>query len=261
MVVRIGALAYGVVCYILFFGTFLYLIGFVGNLVVPKSINTGSESPMAWALLINTGLLALFALQHSIMARQWFKKGWTKIVPKPIERSTFVLLTCVALGLIFWQWRPMTNVVWEVTNPIGSILLNILFWLGIGVVLLATFIIDHFDLFGLRQVYLYAIGKPYTLSKFKVTLFYRYVRHPLLLGFIISFWASPHMTLGHLSFAVITTFYMLLAIHLEERDLVEAHGEDYVQYRSRVSMLIPFLRPSHEKVLGKGTSQPTSQTG
>lgn len=238
---RFAFLLYGVVVYVLFLGTFLYAVGFVSNFGVPRSIDTGMTAPLATALPINAALLSLFAVQHSIMARRGFKRWWTRIIPEPIERSNFVLSTCIVLGLLFWQWRALPDVVWEVVHPAAWWALAALSGAGWLLVLAATFIIDHFDLFGLRQVWLHFRGRPYSQPRFKESLIYRLVRHPLLLGFLIAFWAAPRMTLGHLFFALITTGYMLVAIQLEERDLVASHGPAYVEYRRRVPMLIPSL--------------------
>ncbi len=236
---KVLALAYGLACYVFFLFTFLYAIGFVGNIVVPKSIDSGIEGPIATAIIVNVILLGIFAVQHSGMARQGFKRWWTRFVPNPLERSTFVLITNLLLVLMYWQWRPMTGVVWEVDNAFGSAVLWALFALGWALVLLSTFVIDHFDLFGLRQVMLYARGRPDPSPEFKVTWFYKFVRHPLLLGFVIGFWATPTMTTGHLLFAIVTTGYILVAIRLEERDLITLFGDAYREYRQRVPMIIP----------------------
>jgi protein-S-isoprenylcysteine O-methyltransferase Ste14 len=233
---------YGVVCYVIFLGTFLYAIGFVGNLGTPTTLDGPAGQPLGTALAIDAGLLMLFAIQHSLMARQWFKTRWTRLVPKPVERSTYVLFSSLALILLFAQWRPMGGVVWSVTDPAGQIVLRALFAFGWLLVLVATFLINHFDLFGLRQVWLYLTGRPYTSLGFATPGPYRLVRHPLYVGWFFAFWMTPTMTLAHLVFAMATTAYILLAIQFEERDLVTFHGETYEEYRRRVPMLIPFGR-------------------
>ena len=232
-------LLYGLTAYASFLVTFLYAIGFVAGVLVPRAIDDGPQAPLVPALAINAALLSLFAVQHSVMARRGFKRWWTRVVPWPIERSTFVLLTCVVLGLLYWQWRAMPDLVWEVSNLPARILLHALSGIGWGMALVSTFIIDHFDLFGVRQVVIHFRGKPDPAPRFKVSSLYRMVRHPLMLGFLIAFWATPRMTVGHLFFALMTTGYILVAIQLEERDLVAVHGADYLEYRRRVPMLLP----------------------
>jgi protein-S-isoprenylcysteine O-methyltransferase Ste14 len=233
------AVAFGVASYLVFLMSFLYAIGFVGNILVPKSIDSGAASQLATALLVDLLLLGLFAIPHSVMARPWFKGWWTRFVPSEIERSTYVLVSSLLLGLLFWRWRPVPNIVWAITNPIGRWFMHGVFWGGWAIVFVSTFLINHFDLFGLRQVCLYAAGRPYTPIAFKASGLYCYVRHPLMLGFLLAFWATPLMTTGHLLFAVATTAYIIIAVQFEERDLVRFHGEQYKAYQQQVGMLLP----------------------
>jgi methanethiol S-methyltransferase len=234
------AVLYGLISYAVFFFTFLYAIGFVGNLIVPKSIDSGAASPIVEALIVNTLLLGLFAIQHSVMARPAFKEWWTSLVPRSVERSTYVLFASLALLLLYWQWRPIAAPIWTVEDPLGVRALHAVFWLGWALVLLSTFLIDHFELFGLRQVLARLRNKRLPPPVFKVPLFYRRVRHPLYLGFLLAFWATPAMTAGHLLFAIATTGYILIAIQLEERDLIALFGDQYRHYRKQVGMLIPW---------------------
>jgi len=235
-------LVYGIAAYLIAVTSIAYGIGFVGNYWVPKSIDSGSVGPLGEALIVNVLLLGLFAVQHSGMARRAFKKAWTAIVPEPIERSTYVLLSGLILWLLYWQWRPIPDEIWRVDNPIGSTLLQAVYFLGWGIVLWSTFLISHADLFGLRQVYDHWRGKEAAAAEFKTPALYRVVRHPIYLGFVLAFWATPVMTLGHLLFAVATTGYILIGIFLEERDLVATFGETYETYRKSVAMLIPWPR-------------------
>jgi len=244
---RVLFFAYGLVAYVLFLGTFLYAVGFVGGAAVPKSINSGVEGPVGQAVIINILLLSLFVIQHTIMARPAFKNWWTGIVPKPIERSTFVLLTCCVLILMFWQWRPITGSVWNVQQTWARVLLLAVFCFGWLLVLYSSFLIDHFELFGLRQVYLPLVGREYTPPVFVERSVYKLVRHPLMAGFLIAFWATPDMTGGHLLFAVMTTAYIFFGTYVEERDLLRAHGEEYRAYRERTPMLVPWARGSKRR--------------
>jgi len=233
------ALVYGVVSYVLFLASFLYAIGFMANAWVPKGINDGLAGGAGTAVIVNLAILSLFAVQHSVMARPWFKKVWTKIIGPSIERSTFVLLTSLILFLIFWKWQPLTGDVWNIQNETGRLVIWGVFAIGWLIVLVSTFLINHFDLFGLRQVWLRFRNQEYTDLRFTEWSLYKFVRHPLLLGFIIAFWATPHMTWGHLLFAAVTTAYMLVAIQFEEHDLVSEHGDRYLEYRKRVPMILP----------------------
>jgi protein-S-isoprenylcysteine O-methyltransferase Ste14 len=223
----------------MFLGTFLYALGFVGNVAVPKSVDSPAEGPLATALPVNLLLLAVFALQHSVMARPGFKRRWARLVPRPVERSTYVLFSNLALLLLFWQWRPMGGVVWDVAHPAGRSALYGLCAFGWLTVLVTTFLINHFDLFGLRQVWLYFRGREYTPLGFVTPGPYRYVRHPLYVGWLTAFWATPTMTAAHLVFALGTTAYILIAVSFEERDLAEFYGRAYAEYCSRVPMLVP----------------------
>ncbi len=237
---RVATLFYGVICYAVFFATFLYAIGFIGNLIVPKSIDSVPTVPTLTALLVNTLLLTVFALQHSVMARPAFKRAWTKIVPVAAERSTYVLFSSLALILLFAFWQPIGGVVWNVQNEFGRIALYSAYAFGWALVLCSTFAIDHFDLFGLRQTWRYAIGREYAPPVFKQPILYRIVRHPLYVGWLFVLWPTPTMTIAHLFFAVISTVYILVAIQFEEHDLKNAHPE-YEDYKRRVPMLIPAL--------------------
>ncbi|OCB30833.1 hypothetical protein A5675_02950 [Mycobacterium malmoense] len=249
---RYLTLGYGAAAYLLFLAAFLYLIGFVGNFALPRSVDRGLAAPLAEAALINAALVAAFGVQHSVMARPAFKRWWVRFVPPSIERSTYVLLSSAVLALLYWQWRTMPTVIWDVRMPAARALLWALFWLGWAIALLATFLINHFDLFGLRQVYLASRHQPYTSIEFRVRLLYRVVRHPLMLGMVIAFWAAPVMTAGHLLFSVGMTIYILVATQLEERDLVTSLGDQYSAYRREVSMLLPIPRRQATGVARQG---------
>jgi methanethiol S-methyltransferase len=235
---RIAAFIYGVFCYVMFLGSFLYAVGFLGNFGVPKSIDLPGHSPSGEALLVNSALLGLFAVQHSVMARQGFKSIWTRIVPVPAERSTYVLFSSVALMVLFWKWEPMGGMIWNVESGLGRAALYTLFAIGWLTVLATTFLIDHFDLFGLSQVWAYLRKRAYKAPGFRTPGLYRYVRHPLYVGWLLVFWSAPTMTAAHLVFAIATTVYILVAIQFEERDLARMHGQ-YSEYRRRVPMLVP----------------------
>jgi methanethiol S-methyltransferase len=242
---RLLAFLYGLASYLVFFFTFLYAIGFVSGFVVPKTIDSGTAGSMTEAFIVNLLLMSLFAVQHSVMARRQFKRWWTQYVPKSVERSTYVLFASLALVLLFWQWRPMPGVVWQVTDPQIATAIMGLSFVGWFLVLTSTFLINHFELFGLHQVVNNLAGRGMKPPTFKTPVLYKIVRHPIYLGFIIAFWAAPVMTVGHLLFAAVTTAYIFAGILLEERDLVELFGDEYRRYRERVAMLVPFWRKSN----------------
>ena len=242
----ISSVLYGLVAYAVFLGTILYAVGFVGNFAVPRSIDVGPPAPFVEALLVDLVLLGLFAVQHSVMARPWFKRAWTRVVSASIERSTYVLLASLVLLLLYAEWRPITALVWKVENPVGVALLGAAFWFGWGVLFVSTFLINHFELFGLRQVFARLTGGEIPSPVFRSPLLYRHVRHPIYLGFLIAFWSSPRMTAGHLVFSLGMTGYILLGIRLEEHDLTELFGEQYRRYKARVGMLFPSVTRSEE---------------
>jgi len=239
---RFLGLVYGVFAYTLFFVSFVYLVGFLANLAVPKSIDSPQIAGVAASLTVNLLLLGLFAIQHSVMARPGFKAMWTRLVPPAFERSTYVLLSSLLLALIFWQWRPLPQVIWEIPPGPWRMAVQGLYWAGLLIGFLSTYMISHWDLFGLRQVFLNLRKRPYVALEFRIVAFYRLVRHPLMLGFVIAFWAAPTMSLGHLVFAAAMTVYILVALQFEERDLVESVGQDYIEYKARVPMLLPWPR-------------------
>jgi protein-S-isoprenylcysteine O-methyltransferase Ste14 len=241
MFTRTFIFLYGIASYATFLVAFLYAVGFVGNLIVPKSIDTGGAGSLAEAFVIDALLLAVFALQHSVMARPAFKRWWTRIIPHESERSTYVLASSLALLLMYWQWVPIATPVWHVENDAGRIVLTGVFWLGWAIVLFSTFLINHFNLFGLQQVFAQLRQRDLPEAEFKTPVLYKLVRHPIMLGFLLAFWGTPDMTAGHLLFAAMTTGYILVALQLEERDLIKLFGMAYQEYRRRVPMLVPFL--------------------
>ena len=249
MIGRVTAFCYGIFCYLIFFATFLYAVAFLGDFGLVKSIDSGPEMPAGQALAINAFLLGVFAVQHSVMARPWFKRAWTRVIPPVAERSTYVLFASLAMALLFWQWRPMGGVVWGVSDPAARLAIWAVYGLGWLLLLIATFLINHFDLFGLRQVYLHLVGRRYTGLQFRTPGFYRYVRHPIYVAWLCIFWATPEMTTAHLVFAIATTGYILMAIPWEERDLIRMHGEVYRVYREQVPKLLPLrFRKRRERV-------------
>jgi len=250
---RLAIFLYGIVSYAVFFATFLYAIGFIGNLWVPKSMDSARDVALGTALAVDLGLLALFAVQHSVMARPAFKRWWTRIVPESAERSTYVLFSSLALIALFWFWQPMGGVVWDIESAAGANAMHAIYAAGWALLLYVTFLIDHFDLFGLRQVWLQLVGKAFTPITFKTPWLYRQVRHPLYVGWLMIFWATPTMTVTHLVFAIMTTAYILVAIQFEEHDLIAAHPE-YADYKKRVPSLIPFTKrraPDSVRVAGR----------
>jgi len=236
---RLSLLLYALISYLLFGAAILYGIGFVGNIVVPKGIDDGPPTPLATALAVDVLLLGMFAVQHNLMARPWFKERWTKIVPRPIERATFVAAASLLLLLLYWQWRPIPEVVWQIDNAVGRGVLWVLYFAGWGTVLFSSFLIDHWELFGLKQAYIHYQGREQQSAPFVVRSLYRWVRHPLMVGFLLAFWSAPTMTWGRLVFAGVTTVWIVFSIFLEERDLAHFLGDPYVEYRARTPMLLP----------------------
>lgn len=257
MLNRIFLFAYGVFSYLIFLLTFLYAIGFIGNFGVPTTLDGPASGPLAVSIAIDAGLLMLFAVQHSLMARKWFKQWWTRIVPKPVERATYVLFSSVALILLFALWRPLGGVVWSVEDPIGRVGLRGLYAFGWGLLLYSTFMINHFDLFGLRQVWRHLMGKPEEGLRFTTPGPYKLVRHPIYVAWLLAFWMTPLMTFAHLLFSVATTAYILLAIKFEERDLVREFGDTYEEYRRTVPALVPSPRRRAAEKSATGYQQPS----
>jgi len=241
---RLLVLLYGLISYLIFFATILYAIGFVDRLIVPKHIDTGPDRPWATALLVNLALMLIFAVQHSVMARKSFKRWWTHYIPASVERSTYVLLASLSLVLLFWQWQPMSAIIWHIRNEQLATVITGVSLLGWLIVFTSTFLINHFELFGLQQVIQNLSNRNPSAPTFRTPLYYQFVRHPIYLGFIIAFWAAPTMTVGHLLFAAVTTGYILVGIYFEERDLVDLFGDDYRRYRDRVAMLLPWRKSS-----------------
>ncbi len=255
MLSRTIVFIYGFTVYAFMFVTFLYFLGFIANFLVPKGIDSGPDTPLAMAMVIDIALIAVFCIPHSIMARPRFKSWWTGIIPKTIERSTYVLIATLFLILMFWQWRPMTQIIWQVEQGWAQATLWGLYIFGIVLFFAATFIIDHFDLFGLKQVTVNLMKKTYIPPSFKVTYLYKFIRQPLYIGWFLIFWATPTMTLGHLVFAIGMSTYILIAIRYEEEDLARFHGEDYVRYKERVPKFIPKLGEVHETIRAKSSGQ------
>ena len=252
---RVLVMLYGIAVYVFFLGTFLYAIGFITGIPALKTIDSGPQGPIFQSAVIDFGLLGLFAMQHSVMARRGFKRWWTRLVPRAIERSTYVLSATLLLALLIWQWQPLPTPVWIVTGQAAVWALMAIAAAGWVLLLISTFLISHFELFGLHQVYAYCVGRPFTPPTFKSPLFYRVVRHPIYFGFILAFWATPRMSAGHLLFAAATTAYIFVGVYFEERDLVASFGDEYSRYRKRVPMLVPFLR-SRQQETGR-TTRPT----
>ncbi len=252
---RVAALLYGLVSYALFLGVFLYAIGFVDDLLVPKSVSSGAPGPLVPSLVVDALLLTLFALQHSVMARPAFKRVWTRVVPWAVERSTYVLFASLVLALLFWQWRPIAGTVWTVEQPAAAVALTVLGWLGWATILASTFMIDHFHLFGLKQVGAFFGRRKLSEPRFMTPLLYRLVRHPLMLGFLVAFWATPVMTASRLLFVLASTGYILVAVRFEERDLVAVFGERYQSYRKRVRAFVPLPRLGHGAPAGRAVTE------